>query len=66
MAARLTETIENAVLEALTTRLQLLLTDVTQCIETEADANVIDYVRDCSEDLYQILANLATQNPGMY
>ena len=66
MAARLTETIENAVLEALMTRLQLLLTDVMQCIETEADANVIDYVRDCSEDLYQILANLAAQNPGMY
>lgn len=66
MAARSAETIESAVLEALTTRLQLLLTDITECIETEADANVIDYVRDCSEDLYQILANLAAQNPEMY
>ncbi len=63
MAANLVETEQNAVRATLATRLQLLLTDVTECMATEPDANVIDHVRDCSESLYQILANLSAQNP---
>jgi hypothetical protein len=48
---------ENGVRTALITRLEMLLTDVSECLSTELD-DVIDRIRDFSEDLYRCLANL--------
>ena len=43
----------------------MLLTDVTECLSTELD-DVIDRIRDFSEDLYRCLANLTARNPEIY
>ena len=56
---------ENGVRTALITRLEILLTDVTECLSTELD-DVIDRIRDFSEDLYRCLANLTARNPEIY
>ena len=56
---------ENGVRTALITRLEMLLIDVTECHSTELD-DVIDRIRDFSEDLYRCLANLTAQNPEIY
>jgi hypothetical protein len=56
---------ENGVRTALITRLEMLLTDVTECLSTELD-DVIDRIRDFSEDLYRCLANLTARNPEIY
>ena len=40
----------------------MLLIDVTECLSTELD-DVIDRIRDFSEDLYRCLANLTARNP---
>ena len=49
----------NEVRTALINRLEMLLTNITECISTEADANALDNVRDSAEDLYHILASLS-------
>ena len=43
---------QNGVRTALITRLEMLLIDVTECLSTELD-DVIDRIRDFSEDLYR-------------
>ena len=57
---------QDEVRNALTTRLQMLLAEVAECIATELDVNVIDHVRDCSEQLYRSLGTLSARNPEMY
>lgn len=52
------------VLTALRTRIEMIFTDITECISTGFNSDLIDHVRNCSDGLYRCLAGLAAKNPS--
>ena len=52
------------VLTALRTCIKMEYTDITECISTGFNSDLIDHVHICSEGLYRCLASLAAQNPS--